>query len=190
MTYRAVVLAVALGVGVASVPRDALALGPVDIELGAKVGGGGAPFTGEPNPLGFGFGARAGVAFTGWYGGLSLMYYVGESGTVRSVTASENSFLYGLEGGYGVKLLGLLTLRGVLGVGNFTVDSTGGGVGNLSLSNLYLEPGVTALLSFGLWYFGADLNVLILPGVSDPLNVTSSSWATTLTAHGQVGVKF
>ncbi len=178
----------ALGVGTAGFTRDALALGPLDVELGAKVGGGGAPFSGQPNPLGFGVGGRAGVAFTGWYGGLSFLYYVGESGTVRAVTASEHSFLYGVEGGYGLSLLGLLTLRGLVGIGNFTVDSTG--ILKPSLSNLYLEPGITALVSLGLWYVGGDVNILILPGISDPTNPGSSSWATALTAHGQVGIKF
>lgn len=168
--------------------RDACALGPVDVEVGAKIGGGGAPFTGEPNPLGFGLGARAGVAFTGWYGGLSLMYYVGESGSVSAVTASEHSLLYGVEGGYGLSLLGLLTLRGLIGVGNFTVDYTG--IGHLSLNNLYVEPGITALITLGILYFGADVNVLVLPGISDPTNPAHSSWVTALTAHGQVGVRF
>ncbi|HXN31944.1 MAG TPA: hypothetical protein VN894_08785 [Polyangiaceae bacterium] len=182
------VFGAALGIGMTGFTRDARALGPVDLEIGAKVGGGGAPFSGQPNPLGFGVGGRAGVAFSGWYGGLSLMYYIGESGTVSAVTASEHSFLYGIEGGYGLKLLGLLTLRGLIGLGNFTVDLSG--IPQPNVSNLYLEPGITALVSLGLWYFGADVNALILPGISDPTNPTSSSWATAVTAHGQAGVKF
>jgi hypothetical protein len=181
------VFAGVLGTATLAFPRDARALGPVDVEVGAKIGGGGAPFSGQPNPLGFGIGGRAGVAFTGWYGGLSLMYYVGENSTVAAVTTSEHSFLYGIEAGYGLKL-GLVTVRGLVGIGNFTVDYTG--IGNVSLNNLYLEPGVTALVSLGLFYFGADLNVLVLPGISDPLHPASSAWATTLTAHAQAGVKF
>jgi hypothetical protein len=188
-SWHILLFTAALSADLAGAARDARALGPVDVEVGAKVGGGGAPFTDQPNPLGFGVGGRAGVEFAGWYGGLSLMYYVGESGTVSAVTASEHSFLYGLEAGYGVKLLGLVTLRGQIGVGNFTVEYTG--IGPASLSNLYLEPGLTALFSLGLWYIGADVNVLVLPGISDPLEPRApSSWATALTAHAHVGIKF
>ncbi len=178
-----------LSSGLLAAAHDARALGPVNLEVGARVGGGGTPFSGQPNPLGFGVGGRAGVAFSGWYAGLSLMYYVGESGTVSAVTTSEHSFLYGVEGGYGVKLLGLVTVRGLVGVGNFTLDYTG--IGQLSLNNLYIEPGLTATVSLGLLYVGADLSVLVLPGIGNPAEVNAaSSWATAVTAHAQLGVVF
>jgi hypothetical protein len=54
--------------------------------------------------------------------------------------------------------------------------------GSTSKSNLYLEPGVTGLVSLGGWFVGADLNLLFLPGMD---NTT-----TAFTLHGQVGLKF
>src|ERR1700716_3017857 len=114
-----------LGIGSVCAPREARALGPVDLEIAGKVGAGTNPFgNGFPNPLGFGIGARAGVSLLGFYGGLGLMYYFG-SGSSNVPGAgggvSANSFLYGIEGGYGAKV-GPLTLRGQLGLGSFTLS--------------------------------------------------------------------
>jgi hypothetical protein len=179
-----------LGVGSMCVPRDAHALGPVDLEVAGKVGVGTNPFGGFPNPLGFGLGARAGVSILGLYGGLGLMYYFGSSQNLPSAggSISSNALLYGLEGGYGAKLFNLVTLRGQLGLGSFTVNQSGahGASGN---SVIYLEPGLTALLTFGTLLVGADANVLILPGINDPLN-GQSAWDAAFTIHAQGGVKF
>jgi len=189
------IFALAVGGGVVASERDARALGPLDVEVGAKIGGGTAPFSNQPNALGFGLGARAGVVvFGGLYGGLSIVHYFGGSGTVAlgdvsTSGASESSTLFGFEGGYGVSLLGLLTLRAQLGVGSFNVSFSG--IDLPSASNLYLEPGLTVLASFGLVFVGADVNLLVLPGITDPTNpLGPSKWATTLTSHAQVGVKF
>src|SRR5260370_17643940 len=70
-------IAAAAGAGALSVPRDAHALGPVDLEIGARIGGASSPVSGGLNPLGFGLGARAGVSLFSFYGGLSFMYYFG-----------------------------------------------------------------------------------------------------------------
>ncbi|HTB74442.1 MAG TPA: hypothetical protein VK762_14420, partial [Polyangiaceae bacterium] len=51
-----------------------------------------------------------------------------------------------------------------------------------STSNLYIEPGVTALISLGGWFVGADANLLFFPGLDD------SKVAFSL--HGQIGFKF
>jgi hypothetical protein len=179
----------ALGIGSLCVARDASALGPVDLEVAGKVGYGTNPFSNYPNPLGVGLGARAGVSLLGLYGGLSFMYYIGSSQDVASQAGSisAHSVLYGIEGGYGTKL-GPLTLRGQLGVGNFTISESGALSGNNS--NLYLEPGVVALLTFGMLLVGADANVLVLPGVNNPLPPGDSSWQAAFTVHAQAGVKF
>jgi hypothetical protein len=172
------------------VARPAHALGPIDIEVGAKAGGGTNPLSAQPTPLGFGLGGRAGVSFLGYYGGLSVMYYFGQSGPAGPVpSASEHALLYGVEAGYGASILGLITVRAQLGVGQITVSYTG--AGQLNINNLYLEPGLTALVSFGLLFVGADAGLLILPSMSDPASQTAnSSWDTAFTAHGQVGIKF
>jgi hypothetical protein len=179
-----------LGLGSMSIARDAHALGPVDVEVAGKLGAGTNPFGDLPNPLGFGLGVRGGVSLLGIYGGLSLMYYVGSSqNNVSGLggSASVNSLLYGIEGGYGGKLFGLFTLRGQLGLGNYQLNQSGAHSGNAT--NLYLEPGLTALVSFGIVLVGVDANVLILPGVADPIN-GQSSWDAAFTVHAQGGVKF
>ncbi len=189
---RALVSVVAAALGVGAVmfsSNDAHALGPLDLEVGLEGGYATKPNSNlDLNPLGAGLGARAGVQIFGLYGGLKYMHYFGGSVDVPNglgggtTSVSETTNLYGIEAGYGFKLA-LLTIRPQIGVGNATFSSEG-----QSNSNLYLEPGVTGLISLGLIYVGADVNYLILPGVSNG-DGTSSTYGS-LTIHGQVGVTF
>jgi hypothetical protein len=188
-------LATALCVGTLSTARDVHALGPIGLEIGAKAGAGTNPDSSGPNPLGFGIGARGGVTFLGLYGGLNFMYYLGssQSQTVGGSSFSESvhSTQYGVEAGYGLTL-SLLTLRAQLGIGNFTVTGSGGGQvagGSSSESSLYLEPGVTAMVSLGMWFVGADVNALVLTGLKDD-STGNSSTKSALTFHGQLGLTF
>jgi hypothetical protein len=182
--------------GALMVSRDAHALGPVDLEIGAKAGVGTNPISSSnnvspPNPLGFGLGARGGVDFLGFYGGVQLMYYFGSSENAsafgESGSISFHTFMYGVEAGYGFSL-SVLTIRPQIGIGNLTISESGnlsgffGGNASSSDSNLYLEPGVTALISLGGWFVGADANLLFLPGAD--YNTT-----TAFTLHGQIGIK-
>jgi hypothetical protein len=193
------VAALAFGAGTFAMTRDAHALGPVGVEVGAKVGVASNPVSppaGETasNPLGFGLGARGGVDIMGFYGGVSFMYYLGSSQDIEadgiSASVSQHTLMYGLELGYGVTLLDILTIRPQIGIGNATFSvsgsGSGGGVdvsgGSSSTSNLYLEPGVTGLIGLGLWYVGADANVLFFPGLDNS--------KASVSIHGQVGVKF
>jgi hypothetical protein len=176
------VAAAAVGAALSLTSRDARALGPIDLELGAKAGGGTNPFGGNPqppNPLGFGLGARGGIALFGVYGGLNVLYYFGNSQNNVSV----HSLMYGGELGYNIKLT-ILTIRPQLGFGQYTLSATGAN----DVNNLYLEPGLTGLISLGMWFVGADANALILPGIKQADGSTGTSTAFTL--HGQVGVKF
>ena len=180
--------------------KDARALGPIDVEAGAKVGAGSTPSnipSGSPNPLGFGIGGRAGVGLFGFYGGVQGMYYVGGSNDVLSV----HSAMYGAEVGWNIKIA-MLTIRPQVGIGNFTESGTlkspavfpgnAGGGATVSTSDshstLYVEPGVTGLVSLGLLYVGADVNALLL--TSMPQNSGSNGLDVGLTVHGQVGVRF
>ena len=194
------VSALFIGVAAALVAHDALAVGPVDIEIGARVGVGTAPggTSNGPNPLGFGVGGRAGVSILGLYGGISGIYYLGESKDVSAGGASASfkahSVLLGLEAGYGSKL-GPLSLRATVGIGNIESDYSGAfafaGVpagGSTSNNGLYIEPGVTGVIGFGLWFVGADANALILPDYLGYDN--SKTLEAAFTVHGQVGVKF
>jgi hypothetical protein len=188
------VVAAALGVGAICTSNDAHALGPLDVEVGLKGGVGTNPESSSPvNPLGVGLGGRAGVSIFGLYGGVQAMYYLGGSSTetvpgAGSISYSLHTVLYGVEAGYSIKLIPLLTIRPQIGVGNATFTGSAGGVSSSS-SNLYLEPGVTGLVSLGLVYVGADVNYLILPSIGNgaPGNTSTEG---ALTVHAQVGVTF
>jgi hypothetical protein len=173
-------LAAAAGIGTLSYTRDAHALGPIDLEIGAKVGAGTNPTGDAINPLGFGLGGRAGVAIFGIYAGVSAMYYFG-GGDSGPPSRSGKAVLYGVEAGYTFKLA-FLELRPQLGVGiyngNYTLTnppSTGDG------RNVYLEPGLTGIIPIGIWFVGADVNLFFLPGQSQS--------TTGFTFHGQFGLK-
>jgi hypothetical protein len=160
--------------------RTAHALGPIDLEIGAKAGVGTSPSSeaGAPNPLGFGLGGRAGVVLLDHlYGGVNMMYYLGGS----EAGVSFHTLMYGIEAGWGWKLIDILTIRPQVGIGNATFTASGGPA-SVSNSNWYLEPGVTGLVSLGMLFVGADANVLAFPGLANS-NVA-------FTIHGQVGVKF
>jgi hypothetical protein len=200
---------VALGFGLLCLPTQAHALGPLDLEVGAKVGGGSnTGGTGGPNPLGFGLGGRAGVSLRslfGLYAGVNFVYYLGSNQTFGTTlgsveTTSSHSVEYGFELGYGYRL-GPVTLRGQVGVGDFEIDQTlmpsrpsvpGGFPG--SEHYLYFEPGLLGLVSFGFVYVGVDVNALFLPaGPSNtigPNGTAGHALAGAVTAHAQVGVKF
>ena len=60
-----------------------------------------------------------------------------------------------------------------------------------SLSSLYVEPGVTALVTIGIFYFGADANALIIvDGPVSALGASTTSTDTVFTVHGQGGLHF
>jgi hypothetical protein len=193
--------AVLAGSAVLVTATDAPALGPLDLEVGAKVGVGTTPSnipSGAPNPLGFGLGARAGVSILGFYGGGSIVYYLGGSQNVPtpgllpamgSTSISEHTLMYGFEGGYGIKLIDILTLRAQVGVGSYDVNVSGGGSSS-DTSNLYVEPGVTAMITLPIvgWFVGADANALVLTGAKDQNGNSATDLAFTL--HGQVGYTF
>jgi hypothetical protein len=197
-TASIVAAAFAFGVGTFAMTRNAHALGPLDVEIGAKAGFAPSPLSSNngvsvPNPLGFGLGARGGIDIIGIYAGVQLMYYFGGSDTVsalgQSVSVKDHTFMYGVEAGYGFTLIDILTIRPQIGIGNATISGGGdvSGVvnasgGSNSQSNLYLEPGVTALISLGGWFVGADANLLDFPGLNDG--------QLTFSFHGQVGYKF
>jgi hypothetical protein len=173
---------------------EAHALGPINVEVGAKVGYATNPNSDLAlNPLGIGIGARGGVEFLGGiYGGLSAMYYFGgtNDNIAPGVSGSEHAFLLGVEGGYGFHF-SILTIRPQLGIGNgtFSSSATVNGVSaSTSDSHIYLEPGVTGLVTFGLLYVGADVNLLVIPGV-DQGDGTSKTYAS-FALNGEVGVRF
>jgi hypothetical protein len=193
-TVSIVAAAFAFGIGTFAMTRDAHALGPVDLEIGLKAGGASNPFTtNTPNPLGFGLGGRAGIDIFGFYGGVQFTHYFGGSDQVsaagiESGKISYHANLYGVDLGYGFALLSVLMIRPMIGIGNASIGSStttqglfSATVGDQSGNNLYLELGGTALLELGLWYVGADANILGFPG----LDHSQIAFAF----NGQVGIK-
>jgi hypothetical protein len=168
--------------------RDAHALGPVGIEIAAKGGGASNPSDVSVSPLGFGVGGRAGVEVLNFYAGASALYYFGHGVDYADFSASSHSVLYGVEAGYGFKLLDdHLTIRPLLGIGNAHVSYDEPGYVHTSYSSLYLEPGVTVLVGLGSAFVGADANLLVIPNaIEGDVSVGYKSFSL----HGQVGIKF
>lgn len=176
--------ALLLTLAIALSSREARALGPIDIEVGAKLGAASNPVGGNVNPLNVGLGARAGVSLFGLYGGLNLVNYFGSG---DGVGGTFHALEFGGELGYSIKIA-ILTLRPQVGLGNITFsDSTT----STSQSSFYAEPGLTALLTFGIIYLGADANALVITSApnAESLGLTTST-NTAFTAHGQVGITF
>jgi hypothetical protein len=148
---------------------------PTDVELATKAGFATNPTTTGPNPMGFGVGGRAGVSIARFYVGAAAIYYFGKTAGAGTDSEHEHSAEYGAEVGYGVKW-SRFTIRGQAGIG-------GNGVATGGANNLYLEPGVLAMCSFGHFFFGADVNAFLLP------SAVASTYAA-LTFHGQIGIVF
>ena len=69
-------------VAAAHLAHDAQAASRPEAEVAAVVGGAPSPGNvGGANPLGLGIGGRAGVAFSGFYGGVSAINYFGGTGS-------------------------------------------------------------------------------------------------------------
>ncbi len=186
-----VFLTVALTVAPSS---QAHALGPVGIEVGAKVGYGASPGGGAVNPLGAGFGLRAGITFVGIYVGADVVDYLG-SGDGNG--GQYHAFQYGGELGYGFKV-GSVTIRPQVGAGGVYLFGSLAGLTSPAIPTAvspYVEPGALVFASFGIVYIGVDAGALVL--VSEPAYVqTGSQYTLTtgtnagFTAHGQIGLKF
>jgi hypothetical protein len=186
-------VAAAVAVSTLAMSKDAHALGPLSLEVGANVGYGTSPDSQAAfNPIGLGVGGRAGVGIFGFYGGLDGEYYFGGS----QGPFHENLVKYGVQLGYSIGIP-FLTIRPQLGLGNATASLSTDSMSvagqtippqSSSSSSFYLEPGVVALLTFGMYFVGADANALMFTSFKNSQGQTS--FQTSFTAHGQVGVTF
>jgi len=184
MTRKAWLIGLA-SIAIVTSTRAAHALGPIGVEIGAKAGAGTTPVSGiGVNPLGFGIGARAGVVlFDHLYGGVNLMYYFGGTSNVGDYAGdSLNMWMYGVEAGWGFTLTDILTIRPQVGLGNASFSDRSPSGSDTATSYLYVEPGLTGVLSLGTLFVGADANGLFFPGLSNG--------SAAFTLHGQLGVKF
>lgn len=180
-----------LTVAILAFPEKAEALGPVDVEVGARAG----VTAGNFGPLGFGIGGRGGVSILGrLYAGIDVIDYLGATSTcggcsyppgAMPVQQSQHALLYGFEAGYNFKF-SRVTIRPQLGLGNIRLASSYGNppgpVWDIS-NHFYLEPAVVGLVSFGVLFVGADVGaVLFFAG--------AGGGGLALTVHGQIGVIF
>ena len=169
-----------------SASRDAHALGPLSIEVAAKGGFATNPdgSNNQVNPLGGTIGGRAGVSILSFYGGIDGEYFFG--GTEDNVTF--HTVKYGVQLGYNLGIP-LITVRPQVGLGNLTISASAPGVSGIpDHSSFYAEPGVTALIAFGLFFVGADANALLI--TTYPQSDGTNGFKAAFTAHGQVGVTF
>jgi hypothetical protein len=168
---------------------------PVEIEIAATVRDTFSALGLSLDPLFFGFGGRVGASFSGFYGGLALLYYPGLLND--GVGNWTHTLTYGIEGGYGwnwaVRIprkhggleKSILTLRPQLGFGNFTESTSASG----GTSSLYLQPGVTGLFTFtGGVFLGTALDLLVLPSIAQPDGTKSTE--RSFSFELQWGVRF
>src|ERR1700678_710719 len=104
-------ITVVVGFGALLVAPDANALGPVEVEIAAKGGGGFPPLGGAGDGLGGALGGRAGglCSSLGLYGGLSFLEYGGGGSSITSAPVSSVP----------MRLLDRITLRAQLGLGDY-----------------------------------------------------------------------
>jgi hypothetical protein len=198
-------LEVAVVVGIVLFARAARALGPVDVEVAGMAGATNLASS-AANELGFETGARAGVSWLHFYGGLSFVdsptvtmraLCVGPvvayctTGTTSTLPFSVRSIRYGVDAGYDFRLLSRFIVRPQLGVGRIALYQSSpvqvvvsDGLEGLdgTAHDVYLEPGATAVVSLWHFFLGVDANALWVPELAHS--------RAALTAHGQVGVWF
>lgn len=171
--------------------REAHARSPFGVEVGAEIGYGTSPNNAAVNPLGVGFGGRAGITLFGLYAGAEAVYYLG-SGDGNG--GQYHALQLGGQLGYGIKA-GTVTLRPQVGAGDLYLYGSLAGLTSPALPTvncLYVEPGAALLVSAGRVFLGFDANALILP--SEPAwnqsFLLTSSLTVAFTAHGQIGLRF
>jgi hypothetical protein len=181
-------------------PADAFVQkGGYDVELGARTGYATAPIRGGDNPFGIGFGGRIGLAFGGFYAGVSIVDYLGG----KDVDLTDAALLYGLEAGYGwrwrVLSRSALTLRFQLGAGNAAIahtdpsqrkvdvvtsasgSSRSSSSDTTTVNNVYFEPGATLMFASGNNFAALGTSMLLIPGISygEPGSTTWISYVVT-----------
>ncbi|HEX8792252.1 MAG TPA: hypothetical protein VF765_14960 [Polyangiaceae bacterium] len=139
------------------------------------------PIRGGTNPFGAGIGARAGVTWGGgWYLGGTFTYFLGG----KDVDVSYRAIFYGIDFGYGFRFPAFgsstFTLRPKIGAGDAVVyytdpslaadvvtSASGSSTSDtISVNNLYVQPGVTAMLEAAGHFVAVDASALMLPGIA------------------------
>jgi hypothetical protein len=165
-------------------------LGAYHPELAGRLTFAAGSETPGPFPLtGGGGGVRGGLSYHGFYGGLTYMDYMTDGGCDSifgtNACGSTHGLSFGVEGGYGHTFFGVLTLRAILGVGDYATLSTSTNTdcaytaaspstaqaptcltssSNSSTHTLYLQPEGLVEVSLGPAILGVDGSVFTMPG--------------------------
>ena len=178
-----------------------------DVELGAAASYTSGPIRGGTSPFGAGFGARLGLQISGFYAGISGLYFLG--GT--DVTLSDRALLYGLDLGYGFRFQpfagGLFTLRPLVGIGDAAISHTDPSLSKvdvvttasgssssrtsdtITVNNVYLRPGITAMLASSTNFIAIHGSVLMVPGISYGGSSEPTTWFS-YGLQGELGFRF
>jgi len=163
-----------------------------------------APIHGGTNPFGAGFGARLGLTWgSGWYIGATFTYFLGG----KDVDVSYRAIFYGLDFGYGFRFRTFggssFTLRPRIGAGDAAVYYTDPSLAadvvtsasgsssasdTITVNNLYLQPGLTAMLDAQGHFVAVDASTLVLPAIA-----YGGTDATTWLSYGvqaELGFRF
>jgi len=192
--------------GASAIPAQAWALGPVEVEIAGEVGAATGP-AGSIAPVGLELGGRAGASFFNIYAGVAVLHWFGGTAiqscvgpvfpvctpatSTAFVTTTSRSTRYGFEVGFDVHVSPRVTLRPLLGIGDVSLHESSPEqivVGQTlvpldgTANELYLEPGVTMTMAFGLLFLGADASVVWLP--------RNDNVSPAVAAHAQIGVRF
>jgi len=157
-----------------------------------------------PGPLaGLGVGGRAGVSYLGLYGGISLMDFLSAGSCIDSPSGScgsEHAATYGAEIGYGRTLFRMLTIRGLLGLGDYELTNhTTEPPCNSSpcypispqsqgaRANFYLAPAALVEVALGPVLAGLDATLFYMPSAAAP--GAPAATFTTFMGGVQLGVR-
>lgn len=162
-----------------------------------------------PGIAGGGAGVRAGASYFGFYAGLSYMDFFSEGSSTDGYSysggsSSEAGASYGVELGYGRTFLRRLTVRGLLGVGDYRVTANGEvttcsgatpGLCTMSTmtswhaahDNLYLAPGVLLEVALGPVIVGVDANLIYLPSAEGAYAGSSAATFASFMGGAQLG---
>ncbi len=179
--------------------------GGVDWELGGEAAYLSAPIHGGTNPFGAGFGGRVGLTFRDVYVGATIVDFLGGS----DVDVSYRALLYGVQLGYGVRLPltpgATLTLRPMIGLGAASVSytdpslavdvvttasgsSSSSGSDTISVSALYLQPELLAMVRSGVHFVAVGASMLEIPNITYG-GAGAAEWRS-YGVHAQLGFVF
>jgi hypothetical protein len=182
--------------------------GALHPELTARMMAGkalGPPESASGPMSGMGWGVRAGAAYRGFYGGLSAIDFISKGACFdgdSSGCASTSAVAYGTEVGYEVPLIPWVTVRGVLGLGDYVATYTSSSTAcvgtpvcssvttksQATSNNFYLDPGFLLQASLGPILLGFDVNLYIMPSASDPGANRPSAAFAALMGGAQAGI--